>query len=268
MKGVNIITENTTASLMENKHVQDLLGIMEANAASGMKDFIEVLNHVTAMEKQLNTAVKELQVMRRELSESQVRNHPIITALHNTVTALEKSIAALRQRLNEAKQTIINGCKNAVTACKEKGVSALDTLARFFKLKPLLISMQNELDKNIEFDDAAIAKIKVISAEYHEAARHLKNMSRAVTGKETLQEANPAGKLAKVFEAPFRKERSLFVSMKKDVEAALGGLTRLEERARKPSIKQTLQKFNEQIAEAQKDAPSAERPRSVTHEER
>ena len=252
--------------IMDNEHVKELLSIMEANNLSTMKDMLDILNQVGAMERQLDAAVAELAAMRRELAEAQAQNHPVKTAMQKAVIAMQGQVLDLRDKLAELKQNVIDGCRNAVAAFKEKGISALDNIARFFKIKPVLENMRDSLNKNIQFDDKAIAKIEAVSAEYHEAGRHLKNMGRAMLGKEAVTEVTAPGKLAAAVAAPFRAERSHFVSMKKNVEAAIGSMTRLEERARKPSIKQTMQTLNEQIAQAKKDAPAAERPRPVAQD--
>ncbi len=263
------MTEQSTAPLLENEHVKELLTILEANNAPDRKDFLAVLNQVGAMERQLDAAVKELAAMRRELNEAQKQNHPVKTAMQKAVKTLEKNVAVLRGRLDAVKRNVIEGCKNAVDAFREKGISALHNVVRFFKIRPLLEAMRNDLNENIRFDEAAISKIEAVSAEYHEAGRHMKNMARALAGMESVRDAKSAGKLVKALEVPFKTERSCFVSMKKNVESALSGLAALEKAAeRKPSIRKTMNALNEQIAQGKKDAPTAERPRPVAHDGR
>lgn len=263
------MTEQNTVSLLENEHVKELLAILEANNAPDRKDFLAILNQVGAMERQLDAAVKELAAMRRELNEARELAHPVKTALQNAVKTLEKNVAVLRRRLSTVNRNVIDGCKNAVDAFKEKGISALHNVARFFKIRPLLEVMRNDLTENIRFDEAAISKIEAASAEYHEAGRHVKNMARALTGMESVRDAKSAGRLATALEAPFKAERSCFISMKKNVEATLSGLSTLEKAAeRKPSIRKTMNALNEQIAQGKKEAPTAERPRPVAHDGR
>lgn len=255
--------------LLENEHVKELLAILEANNAPDRKCFLAVLNQVGAMDRQLDVAVKELAAMRRELNEARELAHPVKTALQNAVKTLEKNVAVLQGRLDTVKQNVIKGCKNAVDAFKEKGISALYNVARFFKIRPLLEAMRNDLTGNIRFDEAEISKIEAVSAEYHEAGRHVKNMARTLAGMESVRDAKSAGKLAKALEAPFKAERSCFTSMKRNVEAALSGLTSLEKAAeRKPSIRKTMSVLNEQIAQGKKEAPTMERPRPVAHDGR
>ncbi len=261
-------SKTTNAPVLENEHVKDLLAIMEANNLSTMKDLIDVLDQISAMEKQLNAAVTELIALRRELNEAREQVHPVKTALQIAVKTLDKNVAALRERLDAVKQTVIDGCKNAVKAFREKGISTLDNIARFFKVRPMLESMRDDLSKSIRFSEATISNIELVSTEYHEAGLHIKNMVRAMAGKEAIQDAKSVGKLAKTLEAPLKVERSYLVSMKKSVETVLSRLAVLEQAAeRKPSIQKTMQSLNEQIAQEKKDIPTAVRPRP-SHAER
>lgn len=144
----------------------------------------------------------------------------------------------------------------------------MDNVARFFKVRPILESMRVILTKDIQVDDRAIARIEAISTEYHQAGRHLKNMGRAMLGKEALQEVKQPGKLAAVISDPFRAERSCLAAMKQGADKALGAISRLEEWAaeKKPSIRDALATHNESIAQVKKDAPTAERPRHANAE--
>lgn len=261
-------TKTTAEPILENEHVKELLAILRDNNSSSTKDFLAVLNQVGAMEKQLDAAVQELAAMRQELRTAQEQNHPVKSALQKAVIVMQGQVLDLRERLAELKQNVIDGCRNAVAAFKETGISALDNVARFFKVRPILEAMRDMLTENIQYDDKAIAKIEAISTEYHQAGRHLKNMGRTMLGRETVQEVKQTGKLAAVISAPFRAERSCFAAMKQSADKALGAISRLEERAteKKPSIREALATHNEKIAQAQKDAPTTERPRPVDAE--
>lgn len=260
--------KTTAEPIIDNEHVKELLAVLREHNSPSTKDFLAVLNQVGAMEKQLDAAVKELAAMRQELKMAQEQNHPVKTALQKTVIVTQGQVLDLRERLAELKQNIIDGCKNAVAAFKEKGISALDNVARFFKVRPILETMRDTLTKDIQYDDKAIAKIEAISTEYHQAGRHLKNMGRAMLGREVIQEAKQPGKLAAIISAPFRAERSCFAAMKRSVDKAIGAMSRLEERAaeKKTSIREALETHNEKIAQAKKDTPTAERPHPVDAE--
>lgn len=254
--------------IVENEYVKELLAILRENNAPSAKDFLAVLQQVGAMEHQLDAAVKELAAMRQELQAAQEQNHPVKSTMQKAVISMQGQVLDLRERLAELKQNIIDGCKNALAAFKEKGISALNNVTRFFKVRPMLESMRDNLDSNIRSNDKTIAKIEAISTEYHEAGRHLKNMGRAMLGKESIQKAQPPGKMAAVISAPFRAERSHLADMKKSVEKAIGAMIRLEERAaeKKPSIREALNTHSQKAAKETKDAPTAERPRPVSAE--
>lgn len=224
------MTDQNTVSLLENEHVKELLAILEANNSPDRKDFFAALNQVGAMERQLDAAVKELAAMRRELNEARELAHPVKTALQNAVKTLEKNVAVLRGRLDAVKRNVIEGCKNAVDAFKEKGISALHNVARFFKIRPLLEAVRNDLTENIRFDEEAISKIEAVSTEYHEAGRHVKNMARALAGMESIRDVKSAGWLVRALEAPFKTERSCFVSMKGMWKPPFPGLFRWKSR--------------------------------------
>ena len=154
------------------------------------------------------------------------------------------------------RDSIISGCKQALTDFKERGTAALDDLARFFHLKQGLLSMQKATESAIQLDSQAIKKIETVSAEYHEAGRHLKNAGRALMGKEAVQEAKPMGKLAKTIAAPYKADRACHLAMRNTIQKALSGLERLEQAAQKPSILKTMREQNEKAkAEPPKEAP-------------
>jgi len=253
---------------MENEHVKELMGILQKNKAPATKQFKAILTHVVAMEKQLETAVTELAAMRRDLADMEKRNHPLKNAMQKAVIVMQAQVLDLRDKLNALKQAVIDGCKNAVAAFKEKGISALDNIARFFKVKPILQAIHTGANKAAGLADKAVTNIEVASANYHEAGRRIKNAGRALAGKEAVQEAKPVGKVAKTFTSPFRAVRVCFAGIRNNAVAAVGILKRLEERAaeKKPSIYKDMEKHNKRIKEKEKERPTPTRGRSANAE--
>jgi DNA repair exonuclease SbcCD ATPase subunit len=253
---------------MSNKDVIELLKILQYNNAPTRNDFMALLKQVQEMESQLKAAVSELTAMRRELAEAQEQNHPAKNILQKAVIAMQAQVLELREKLAELKESVISGCKEAIAAFKEKGMTALDSIARFFKIKPILENIRGALDESIKDDDKVIAKIEAISTEYHQAGLHVKNMGRAIAGKEAAQEAKPPGKLAAVVSYPFRTERKIFSDMKKSAETAIGAIARLEEKAaeRKPSIKKTLEELSDKVEREKAERPAPERARKIDHD--
>lgn len=267
--------DHDTASppLTSNEYVQELLTVMQENSVD-TGELLAVLRYVDMVERQLDTAVNELTAMRQEMADMrEIQNHPVKTAMQNAADALEGKITVMRERLEAVKADIIDGAKNAVAAFKEKGITALHSVASFFNVKDSLQSLRSSLNAGIKEDERAIAAIEAASAKYHEAGRRVKNMGRALTDKEAIRDAKPTGKLGKTLEAPFVLEKDCLASAVKDVDAAIRGMERLEAAAariretknaartgEKPSILKDLDAFKKQIAEAKKDVPVTGRP--------
>jgi len=236
------------APIKENEYVRALWAILRENNSPSHSDFATVMKQVTAMENQLDTMIDTLTIMRKQLAEAQAINHPAESIMQKAVARQQSVIDDLRDRLGEIKENIIDGCKNAVDAFKANGIVALNSLANFFSIKPMLESVCDGLDKTIAKDNKAIDKIETISKEYHETGLHLKNIGRAILGKETQQEAKPVGKIAQSFCKPYRIQRSCCEGIKSNLQWATVHLTRLEERAakHKPSVLAAMENFEKQ----------------------
>lgn len=243
-----------TAPLMENEYVKELFALMEANHLSGRQDLSAVISQVAAMDEHLSAMTAELAAMRRELAEAQRRNHPVKNALQKATVTMRRQISELRESLADLKRDIIDGCKNALAAVRDKGLSALRDAAAFFKIHPGLEAVRDRLDGDIRRDEAAITRIEAMSGEYHEAERHVANMGRALIGAELAQAVKPAGKLEKAIKAPIKADHASLRAVRRCVDAAIGGLTRLENRSRRPPIMETVNKLNEQIEHSQRSA--------------
>jgi hypothetical protein len=253
-------TSATAAPVAENEHVQELLGILKSHKSPNLNALLALLGQVTAMEKQLEAAVGQLEAMRRDLAEAERRNHPVRHALQKAVIAMQAQVLELRDRLGKLKQAVIDGCKNAVAAFKEKGITALDNLARFFKVRPMLEAIHTGANKAAQAADRAVSNIEAASAAYHEAGRRVKNAGRALSGKEAVQEAKPNGRVSKTFTAPFRAVRACFAGIRNHGVVAVSKLKALEEKA-KPSIEKTMQKYQRQIEEKERAAPKRDKAR-------
>jgi hypothetical protein len=250
------------APIMANEQVLELLSVLKENKSPSMNEFMEMLGHVNAMEKQLEQAVKELAAMRRDLAEAERRNHPVRNALRKAVAVMQAQVLELRDKLGELKRAVIDGCKNALQAFQEKGISALDNIARFFKVRPILEAIHTGADKALQSADRAVSNIGSASVQYHEIGRNIKNMGRALSGKEEIQDAKPTGKAAKTFTAPFYAVGAACRGIRNHAVAAVSNLKRLEERAaaqKKPSVKKTMEKYNEQIEREARTAPKRAR---------
>lgn len=265
------MNESTSAAapppLPENEYVQALLSILQENRAN-TDDLMAVVEHMDTMERQLAAAVDELAAMRREVSDMR---HPVKAAVQKAIHSLGVKIADAREKLATVREGFVEGCKNAVAAFKEKGIAALDGLASFFHIRQGLESMEKTAGAAIRLDQQSIDKIAAVSAEYHEVGKHMKNLGRAIRGKEATAQAKPMGRIARAAQAPAKLDKALSTGIQKAARSALAGLDRLEQRAarqreakdgeKKPSVLGNLQVMKEQAAQAQTQAQAPDRPR-------
>ena len=200
------MTAQESTSIMENEHVRELLDLLKLYQPPGGTDLINAVQQISDMERRLAEATDELKAMRQEVQKMQESR--LKTSLQKTNAALEKRIHVMHEKLAELKSNIVEGCKRALAEVKAKGAAALNGIARFFHIRPLLESLRADMTKNIEADNRAIAKIQAYSKEFHKAGQHIRNMGRAVRGKELIQEEKPNGRLSKALEAPYRAGRS------------------------------------------------------------
>ena len=235
--------------LVENEYVKELLAVLKENPSPSGKDFAEMVAHVGELESRLAEAVEELKTMRQELQ--QVQNRSLKAVLQKSCKSLEDNISNMRQKLAELKDHIIEGCQKALSAFKERGTSALDGLSRFFHVKPMLEGIRKAIDN-------AVSKIQTLSAEYHQAGRHLKNMGRALVGKEPVAEVKSPGRLSKVIAAPYKADRACMTAAQKSIEKAIDSVTRLQESAeRRPSVLRAMQENGEKVQPPAKKAVPA-----------
>ena len=246
----------TAMPLHENEYVKEALEILKDQDEHGRTALLAVLTHIEKLEQQYRNLTEKLVDVRDALEKAEAQNHPAKSTMRGVTISIQTEGLHIWEGLEKLKKYVINACRAAVDTIQDKSASAVNYATHFLHIRPMLESMRSSLDRQVKFDDRAISKIEQISTEYHEAGRHLKNIGRAIFGKEIIQNAVPAGKVAKSVSAPFRAARSCCASMRKHADAALGGLTRLEDRAMgRTSIKADIQTYNKRIAEEKRDAP-------------
>jgi Mg2+ and Co2+ transporter CorA len=226
-------TNNTTntardAPLEQNEYVQELYSILRDNGRD-TTGLAALLGHVSEMESFVKRAEDKIADMKSQLAEmKEIQNHPVKTALRNAIKSIENKVAEIKVQLAELKSSIVEGCRNAVQAFKEKGISALDKLASFFKIKTGLKALDKSATENAQSCDKTVARINEFSKQYHEAGRALKNMGRMLIGKDPIDAKKEAGILAKTIAAPYKAQKALMLQISKSVNAMAEKLEQLE----------------------------------------
>lgn len=257
--------------LRDDPYVAELLRVLDdAKMEVPMNEYTALLDHVAVIEQQLKSVTGDLQTIQQTLAEVQERQqHPVSAMFHRMADGMKNMIADMRAELGEMKQAIIEGAKQALAEIKEKGLSALNGIMRFFKVKDNLNAMKDKLDTAIASSDKTIARIDAMAAEVHEVSAHTRNIGRAASGKE-LVTRRENGKIAKTIQAPSRAIRWKNVQMRKATVKLAAKLERLEQTvaenkektAAKPSLLQDLAAKQEQIA-ASKPIPAVGRTKAV-----
>lgn len=197
------------------------------------------------------------------IAEAERRRHPAANAMRKAVIVVQTQVLELREKLMALKQAVIEGSKNAVAAFREKGITALDTVTRFFRVRPMLEAVQTQAAHAAEAADRAMERIETTSMKYHEAGRHLKNAGRALSGKGAVQEPKPPGMMSKAFASPFRAAQACFRGMERSAASAADRLGRLEQTTaeqKKPSIQKTIQEYQREMTKV-RAVPVKVRPR-------
>jgi len=225
-------------ALMNNPDIQELIEILRKNNLKQQNgELTSLINCVSSMENQLKTALGELDAVQKQLAELKDKQNPLRTACIKTINNLRIAINNIQKKLTEIKNAIVEGAKNAVAAFKEKGLSALNSIMKFFKVKDGLAAIGENADKAIKSANNSISKIDKISSEIHAAGSHRRNVFRIMTNKETQNDIKANGKIAKIVQAPFR---AIKAAMSKIKNVAKGMINKLEQ------LDKTVQKIKEQ----------------------
>ena len=157
-------------ALMNNPDIQELIEILRKNNLKQQNgELTSLINCVSSMENQLKTALGELDAVQKQLAELKDKQNPLRTACIKTINNLRIAINNIQKKLTEIKNAIVEGAKNAVAAFKEKGLSALNSIMKFFKVKDGLAAIGENADKAIKSANNSISKIDKISSEIHAA---------------------------------------------------------------------------------------------------
>lgn len=238
------------AALRENPYVIELAALLEEQGRTeAAREFRSLTEHVSGMERQLEAAAGEIAAMRRELAELRdFHGEPLHNTARQGVETAHRETRRLQDRLGAVRSKIIRAARDGVAAVKQKGAVALDGVVSFLGLRKELENIHRDSHQKAARSERAIARVKGISRQYHEVGAAVRNFGRAATGKETRDDAKPAGRLMKAAAAPFQALKRLHDGMAKGTRSALDTLDRLEQAARRPSLLGQVQSLKETAA--------------------
>lgn len=217
-------------NLQENEAVKELIKLLMEKRPEMGKEYSAMLRHVDSMEKQLDVALNELQEVKAQLA--QLQEGPAKQTASRVAGLVEGRLHAVQERLASVRNRIVERAKEAVEGFKHMGVAALDKAVSGLGIKRALEAVQNELDSSILDMNKSIEKIESIGNELRSVGGHVKNIARAVAGKERQAVVGGGeGRFQAAVLAPMRMEKSMLYRLRNSVLAAIGGVERLEQAA-------------------------------------
>ncbi|MCL2853341.1 MAG: hypothetical protein FWE20_09995 [Defluviitaleaceae bacterium] len=264
---VSAAPKKRSAALEKNRHVKELMGILKANGMNeDAKGLSEVVGCISAMERDLGRAITELTAMRRDLSVMrEEQSHPVKTMLSKAADGLIARLKAAHQRIQVIKEKIIGVCKRTVEAVKDQGITAANDIVGALNIKADLETQRDAMRNTITFCEKQVDKIESASKEFHAAGRHIRNIGRAITGKEPIADIKPNGKLARFIASPFRGEIQRQKSYIARNDRAITLIDKLEQAAElraekaRPSVHSDMKRIKSEIDEVKKDAPKKQK---------
>lgn len=256
---------------------QEFLKLLNENGRAVQGQDLSLMAwYLDGMERQFDTVLQELQSVKAELAQVSERQAPAKFFLSKMVEALETRVERARNRLLTFCDRIVECAQDAVDRFKDAGVSALDSAITAMGVKKGLEHLQEGLQNSLSGIRDAIGKAEDVGHELRSVGGHLKNAGRAMTGKDTQTvDGGQEGRFQSAVLAPMRGIQKLLSNINNNTLAAIGVVedleqsadmarNRQEERAadkpgkrlaKKPSIRQALQKNQAEIAAKPAPAP-------------
>ena len=256
---------------------QEFLKLLNENGRAVQGQDLSLMAwYLDGMERQFDAVLQELQSVKAELAQVSERQAPAEFFLSKMVEALETRVERARNRLLTFCDRIVECAQDAVDRFKDAGVSALDSAITAMGVKKGLEHLQEGLQNSLSGIRDAIGKAEDVGHELRSVGGHLKNAGRAMTGKDTQTvDGGQEGRFQSAVLAPMRGIQKLLSNINNNTLAAIGVVedleqsadmarNRQEERAadkpgkrlaKKPSIRQALQKNQTEIAAKHAPAP-------------
>ena len=244
--------------IAENEQIKELLALLRENKTPGYDEFTQMIDCVSVIEQRLHAAVSELETIRRDIQTMQ--ESTLKSSLKNTCRSLESTVASMQRKMTELKDRLIEGCKQILHDFKQRGVQALNGIAKLLHLRPAFEAIRTGAENCERRSARAMEKIDAAAVEYHTAGRHLKNMGRSLAGKEAVEKQKENGKVAEAIKAPYRAFRAGMGAVRRTAGRAAESLTRLEQKAVRPSVLKTMREAaNQKKSERAAETPTQEK---------
>lgn len=217
-------------TLQEKEAVKEFQKLLMENCPEMAREYAGMLRQVDSMAGKLDAALKELQEVKNQLAGMQ--DGRAVRFASRAAALAEGRLKTVRSHLLALRIHIVEGAREAVEDMKHRGVAALDRAAERLGIKESLKAMLRELDSSATAIDKSIKRMETIGGELRSMGGHVKNIARAVSGKEQKAvDGGREGRFQAAVLAPLRMEKVMLARLCNTVHAALGCVERLEHAA-------------------------------------
>lgn len=169
--------------IREQKEISDLLHTLDKYGMEKEKaQFNNLLNYTESMEKRFSEVSKELSTIREQLSE--IQNKASKSMVASITEQMQSKVNGTYQGLKAWKNGLVAAAGGAVHAFKEKGKAALKASIEKMQIPKALTVLKDRFASAKNEASESAAKIRLIREEMYKAKEHLKNVGRAMSGKQ------------------------------------------------------------------------------------
>lgn len=258
-------------TMQEQEVLQAFLKLMEENSRKEQaQDMTLLLSYLRDMERQLDAVANELYTVKRELAEQRaVLNAPEKREAASMVKQLESRVHHLLEGIEKLRNRIVTCAANALESVKQTGIVALDRAMSAMGLGKALTAIQKSVSRSMADTKTSMEGIEAIGRELRSVGGHLKNVGRAIAGKETQRvDGGKEGAFQAGILAPLRASYRIHSKMNNSTLAAIGAVERLEQAAAKAQEKRAEKKPSVRKNLEEKKAEAAARPASAPDKEK
>lgn len=248
---------DAAVNLREQPEIKELFYALEKNGLAKEQQEVETLvDYLEGMENRFGEMIEELREVRGQLT--QIQDRGVKATAIRVLDSAENKVREIRGQISLVRQNFARSAKNAVETFKENGVGALRKAVSAMKIPHALESLQKMFHSGVETMNRSAEKTGIVREELHKAAGHMKNVGRALLGRQTRETAKQdmdKGILAKVQRA-YLSCGQLFSSMEKSAENAMRRMEKFTGE-KKPSVKGELKRIKSKQSAEQAMQPMA-----------
>lgn len=236
----------TPTDLQRDKAVAELLEILKTSRSDKeLETLMALVSHVNAVEKRLDKVLGELDSVKQKLDASKVPD-TVKEAHAGVIANMQKHINHLKDMLGGLRDKIVQAATQAVDNFKQTGKTGLHAVLQGLNVRGSLEQMEKSYGKSAQMADKAVKRLDATSQELRNVGTGLRNIGRALTGRETLSSRQENGRFANAVTLPLRTNLKIYRTLGNMAHGTIAKLDKLSQdvqrgKEQKPSVKQALQ---------------------------